>query len=441
MLLSKAFISISKTKQKDASASYQLMLQTGMLCQLASGIYSWLPFGYRVLKKVEKIVREEMCRIGFQEMLMPTIQPSGLWIATGRYDPDNHEMLKIRDRHDAEFIYGPTAEDCITEIFKQGGMSYTQLPQKLYNIQWKFRDERRPRNGVMRSREFLMKDGYSFDIDEEKASETYREAFDAYVKIYSRLGLKVIPALADNGNMGGKISHDFHILNDAGEDIITFDKKWLEIDKAKWSDVEKYFSTSKEMSLGDTSVVNSMNDNVNTDTICHEEWVQRRSIEVGHIFMLGLKYTQVLGVHMQNGQSEKFLPYMGCYGIGMTRVVGAIIEQHHDQYGIVWPEEVSPYKYILVNLSCENEKCRAYCDDIYTELIKISGGELCDDVLYDDRVKISRGEKFNTADLLGIPVQIIIGGKECEEGLVMIKNRKTGVKSMISRSELLKRLG
>ena len=427
MLLSKAFISISKTKHQDVSASYQLMLQTGMLCQLASGIYSWLPFGYKVLKKIEKIVREEMHRIGFQEMLMPTVQPSGLWIATGRYDPDNNEMLKIKDRHGAEFIYGPTAEDCVTEIFKQHNMSYQQLPQKVYNIQWKFRDEKRPRNGVMRSREFLMKDGYSFDLDEEKASETYREAFDAYIKIYKRLKLKVVPALADNGTMGGKISHDFHILNETGEDIITFDKKWLEIDQPDWQDVEKYFSTSKEVNMDDDGHVHAKG---------HRVWIQRRSIEVGHIFMLGLKYTQVLGVHMQNGHGEKFLPYMGCYGIGITRVVGAIIEQHHDEYGIIWPKEVAPYQYIIINLSSENEKCKQYCDEIYNDLIKKCGGVLADEVLYDDRMKISRGEKFNTADLLGIPLQIIVGEKECDEGLVMIKNRRTGVKTMISKSEL-----
>lgn len=416
MLLSQAFLPVSKNKIPNTTISHQLMMQTGMLYQLASGIYSWLPYGYSVLQKISNIIREEMNAIGFQEMIIPTIQPIQYWEATGRYDAENKEMLHIKDRHDAEFIYGPTAEDCITDMFKNSNVRHTQMPQMLYNIQWKFRDERRPRNGVMRSREFLMKDGYTFDLTEEEAVNTYKLIFDAYVKIFNRVELKVIPALADNGNMGGKISHDFHIFNEAGEDTLTFDKKWLTIDKPTWNDVEEYFSTSKEVNVDDASKI--LND-----------YEQRKSIEVGHIFLLGTRYTDALNIYLQGSSQEKIVPYMGCYGIGVTRLVGAIIEQHSDNKGIIWPKEISPYRYMLVNLGTDNDQCNEYCQEIYN-LDSTN-------ILYDDRKKVSAGDKFNTADLLGIPTQIIIGKNECNEKIAMLKDRRTDVKTIIAYAQLL----
>lgn len=416
MLLSQAFLPVSKNKIPNTTISHQLMMQTGMLYQLASGIYSWLPYGYAVLQKISNIIRDEMNAIGFQEMIMPTIQPIQYWEATGRYNPDNKEMLHIKDRHEAEFIYGPTAEDCISDIFKNSNVRYSQMPQMLYNIQWKFRDERRPRNGVMRSREFLMKDGYTFDLNEEAATQTYKLVFDAYVKIFDRVELKVIPALADNGTMGGKISHDFHIFNEAGEDTLTFDKKWLEIDRPTWDDVEQYFSTSKEINVEDVTKI--LND-----------YEQRKSIEVGHIFLLGTRYTDALNIYMLGSSQEKIVPYMGCYGIGVTRLIGAIIEQHSDERGIIWPKEVSPYAYILVNLGTDIDECNAYCNEIY----KLNPTE----ILYDDRKKVSAGDKFNTADLLGIPTQIIIGQNECKNNIALMKDRRTGVKTIITKAQLI----
>ncbi len=416
MLLSQAFLPISKNKIPNTTISHQLMLQTGMLYQLASGIYSWLPFGYAVLQKISNIIREEMNNIGFQEMIIPTVQPIQYWEATGRYNPDNKEMLHITDRHDAEFIYGPTSEDCIADIFKNSNVRHTQMPQMLYNIQWKFRDEKRPRNGIMRSREFLMKDGYTFDLTEEDAVKTYQLVFDAYVRIFARVELRVIPALADNGTMGGKISHDFHIFNEAGEDTLTFDKAWLDIEKPTWSDVEKYFSTSKELNIDDKQKI--IND-----------YMQRKSIEVGHIFLLGTRYTDTLNIYIQGSNQEKIVPYMGCYGIGVSRLIGAIIEQHSDEKGIIWPKEISPYKYMLINLGTDIEDCSMYCNEIY----KLDH----ENILYDDRKKVSAGDKFNTADLLGVPMQIIIGKNECNNQMAIIKDRRTGIKTEITKTQLI----
>lgn len=411
MLLSKAFIPTGHNiKTEGMSQSQFLMLKSGMIMQLASGVYSWLPLGWRVLHKISNIIREEMDGIGFQEMLIPVMQPASIWHKTGRYRAENKEILRVRDRHQTEFIYGPTAEDWVTEIFRQAQLSYHQLPQNLYNIQWKFRDERRPRSGVLRCKEFLMKDGYSFDIDEENAAKTYHKVFDMYIRVFHKIGLKVIPALADNGNMGGKVSHDFHVLSDVGEDVITFHKAWLDLDKPQWLDLEKYFATSKESE-------------------CPKDCLQRKSIEVGHIFMLGTRYTEVLNVNLQDRQTSKFHPYMGCYGIGVSRVVGTIIEKHSDENGIIWPMSIAPYKFMLLNLSPQNDDCVKYCDEIYAKL--------GDDVLYDDRRKVTPGEKFATADLLGMPVQIIVGNHEYNDRIVVVKCRATGKKTALSLESFL----
>lgn len=385
---------------------------------MSKGIYAWLPLGLKVMRKIEEIIHQEMQNIGFQSLLIPTLQPSSLWKKSGRYESYGPEMLRVQDRHEQEFVYGPTAEECATEIFSRGNLSYHQLPQRLYNIQWKFRDEMRPRFGVLRGREFLMKDGYTFDIDHDSAIQTYKDVFAAYMKIFTRMDLHPIPASADTGVMGGSMSHDFHVRTEIGEDTLVYDQQWENIKHPTWKDVETYYASSQD------------NQPHQQEVLC-----SNKSIEIGHIFLLGTKYTDSMDVKMQDHNGEKFSPIMGCYGIGVSRLMSVLIEKHHDEFGIKWPVAVAPYQILLVNLRTDNDECVTYCNKIYHTLTE--NKNLSNEVLYDDREGISMGEKFNTADLIGIPYQILVGPKDMEQGVVTIKNRHTGEKKVVSRDSII----
>lgn len=422
MRLSKTFLPILKDNPQDATiASHRLMLKSGMIRQLASGIYSWLPMGLKVLKKIENIIREEMNGAGAQELLMPTIQPADLWASSGRYEAYGEETLRMRDRHDKEFFYAPTAEEVVTDIFRQNIKSYKDLPLNLYQIQLKFRDEIRPRFGVMRGREFLMKDAYSFDLNFEGAQRSYLLMLRTYLKIFARLGLKAIPVKADSGAIGGDMSQEFHVLAETGESGVFYDKKYDEIDPSNIDiDVlQKLYAASDEKHDPSFCPISS------------DQIVEKRGIEVGHIFYLGTKYSEVLGAKVQNAQGELVAAHMGCYGIGVSRLVGAIIEANHDEYGIKWPVSVAPYQVSIVNLRVNDDKCSNYCESLYSKLktMKI-------DVLYDD-TDASAGAKFATHDLLGVPICAYIGPKSLENNQIEVKVRASGEKKMLSEDEFV----
>jgi len=413
--------------------SHRLMLRAGMIRQASAGIYSWLPLGFRVLKKIEQIVREEQDKAGCQELLMPTMQPAELWRESGRYDDYGKEMLRIRDRHDRDMLYGPTNEELVTDIFRNGVRSYRALPKLLYHIQWKFRDEVRPRFGVMRGREFLMKDSYSFDVDFAGAVRSYNRMFVAYLRTFSRLGLKAIPMKAESGPIGGDMSHEFIILAETGEsgvfchrDVLDFtvpdDVDYdgdLQPIVDKWTSVyaatDEKHDKAKEAELGDALVA-------------------ARGIEVGHIFYFGTKYSQPLGAVVTTADGGEVPVEMGSYGIGVSRLVGGIIEASHDDAGIVWPESVAPFKVGLINLKADDAACRAACDDLYARL-QAAGVE----VLYDDTDERA-GVKFAEMDLIGLPWQLVVGPRGLKAGVVELKRRAGGERQELSAESALARL-
>ena len=413
--------------------SHRLMLRAGMIRQASAGIYSWLPLGFRVLKKIEQIVREEQDKAGCQELLMPTMQPAELWRESGRYDDYGKEMLRIRDRHDRDMLYGPTNEELITDIFRNGVRSYRALPKLLYHIQWKFRDEVRPRFGVMRGREFLMKDSYSFDVDFAGAVRSYNRMFVAYLRTFSRLGLKAIPMKAESGPIGGDMSHEFIILAETGEsgvfchrDVLDFtvpdDVDYdgdLQPIVDKWTSVyaatDEKHDKAKEAELGDALVA-------------------ARGIEVGHIFYFGTKYSQPLGAVVTTADGGEVPVEMGSYGIGVSRLVGGIIEASHDDAGIVWPESVAPFKVGLINLKADDAACRAACDDLYARL-QAAGVE----VLYDDTDERA-GVKFAEMDLIGLPWQLVVGPRGLKTGVVELKRRAGGERQELPAESALARL-
>jgi prolyl-tRNA synthetase len=423
MRLSKYFLPTLKENPIDATVvSHQLMVRAGMIRQTASGIYSWLPLGLKVLRKVEKIIKEEMDKAGALEVLMPTIQPAELWIESGRYEAYGKEMLRIKDRHDRDILYGPTHEEVITDLFRKNISSYKDLPKNLYQIHWKFRDEIRPRFGLMRGREFLMKDSYSFDLNEEDARKTYNLMYETYFKIFRKMGLKPIALRADTGAIGGDLSHEFHILADVGESAIFYDKKFDEL------------SEEQEIDIAQTQQIYAMADDLHIPEKCPipaDQLVSRRGIEVGQVFNFGLKYSKAMEASVMGAGGEKIYPNMGSYGIGVSRVVAAAIEANHDENGIIWPAQISPFDVILINIRVGDEACDKACEELYFKL-QNKGVE----VLYDD-TKNSLGQKFSVADLIGVPTQIIIGPKSLALGKVEIKNRKTGEKSEISLDEVL----
>jgi prolyl-tRNA synthetase len=425
MRLSKYFLPTLKENPIDATVvSHQLMVRAGMIRQTASGIYSWLPLGLKVLRKVEKIIKEEMDKSGALEVLMPTIQPAELWIESGRYEAYGKEMLRIKDRHDRDILYGPTHEEVITDLFRKNIASYKDLPKNLYQIHWKFRDEIRPRFGLMRGREFLMKDSYSFDLNEEDARKTYDLMYETYFKIFRKMGLKPIALRADTGAIGGDLSHEFHILADVGESAIFYDKKFDEL------------SEEQEIDIAQTQKIYAMADDLHIPEKCPipaDRLVSRRGIEVGQVFNFGLKYSKAMEASVMGAGGEKIYPNMGSYGIGVSRVVAAAIEANHDENGIIWPAQISPFDVILINIRVGDEACDKACEELYSKL-QNQGFE----VLYDD-TKNSLGQKFSVADLIGVPKQIIVGPKSLASGKVEVKNRKTGEKSEVSLDEVMLR--
>ena len=411
MYLSDLFIPITKDLPAEAKIkSHQLMLRAGMIKQSSAGIYSWLPLGFKIMKKIEQIVREEQNLIGAQEMLMPTIQSSELWKESGRYEDYGEEMLRIKDRQGREMLYGPTNEELITDIFRSSVKSYKSLPQILYHIQWKFRDELRPRFGVMRCREFYMKDAYSFDLNDEDAKKTYNKIFYSYIKTFNRLGLKAIPMAADTGPIGGDLSHEFIILAETGESQIYADKKIFEIDLNKYDFSDKSFQKMRE----DFSSIYAVTDEKFKEEdfskrVKKENQIRTRGIEVGHIFYFGDKYSKPLNCLIDTQDGKKISVKMGSYGIGVSRLVGATIEAIYNNEVMKWPKSISPFDVVIIpNISKNNKENLIKAEKVYKELKKQNI-----DVLLDD-VDENMSNKFKKHDLIGIPYQIIIGSKSDE---------------------------
>ena len=412
MRLSEYFIPTLKEKPVEAKVtSHSLMLRAGMIRQLASGIYVWLPMGLKVLKNVENIVRKHMDEAGSVELLMPCIQPAELWKQSGRYEAYGKETMRITDRHDNELLLGPTAEEVISSILHETIQSYRDLPKNFYNIQLKFRDEIRPRFGVMRGREFLMKDAYSFDIDKEHAIETYNKMYVAYIKAFREMVVSVIPVNADNGAIGGSLSHEFHIIADTGESAVYYDSRFDVI--AEDTAINLHLMQSLYAAADDQHKPDEC-------PIPEDELVSKRGIEVGHIFNFGTKYSESMDVKVNNDKGEEIALEMGSYGIGISRTVAGIIETHHDEKGIIWPESVAPFKASIINLAPKSIECRSIAEKAYSMF-----DEKNIDVLYDDTDERA-GHKFATHDLLGMPWQIIIGSKKAGNGLVELKHRRTG---------------
>ena len=435
MRMSRYFLPTLKEDPSEAQiVSHRLMLRAGMIRQSSAGIYSWLPLGLKVLRKVEAIVREEQDAAGCQELLMPTIQPAEIWQESGRYDDYGAEMLRIRDRHDRDMLFGPTNEEMITEIVRAHIRSYKDLPKNLYHIQWKFRDEVRPRFGIMRGREFLMKDAYSFDLTYEDARATYNRMFVAYLRTYARMGLKAIPMAADTGPIGGDLSHEFIILADTGESEVFCHKDLLEIDVLgesvdydsdlqpvvdRWTNM--YAATDEKH---DPAEAAKLGDNL----------IKARGIEVGHIFYFGTKYSKAMNASVVGPDGDQVFPEMGSYGIGVSRLVGGLIEAFHDQNGIVWPEAVAPFGAGIINLKSGDEACDTVSADLYAKL-QAAG---CDPI-YDDRDDRA-GAKFADMDLIGIPWQIVVGPRGVKNGVVEFKNRASGEREEISAESAMARL-
>ncbi len=433
MRLSRYFLPVLKDAPSDASiASHKLMIRSGMIRQNGAGIYTWLPLGYKVLKKVEQIVREEMDRAGAIEMLMPTIQQADLWHETGRYEDYGPEMLRITDRQGRDMLYGPTNEDMITDAIRAYVKSYRQLPVNLYHIQWKFRDEIRPRFGVMRGREFLMKDAYSFDLDEASARTSYQKMFCAYLNAFDRMGLKAIPMQADTGPIGGELSHEFIIFADTGESEVYCDRDLLDI-PVPGINLDFESDLSEEMSKRTKfyAATEEKHDAEAFSKVPSERQVKGRGIEVGHIFYFGTKYSEPMKAIVQTEDSEPVAVHGGSYGIGISRLVGAIIEASHDEFGIVWPKAVSPFDVGLVNLRSGDSTTDKVCSRIYDELN--SKGL---DVLFDDTTERA-GVKFNRMDLIGLPWQIVVGPRGVEAGTVELKNRGSNEKAEVAFSDAL----
>jgi prolyl-tRNA synthetase len=432
MRLSRYFLPVMKETPADAQiVSHKLMLRAGLVRQTAAGIYAWLPIGLRVLRKIERIVREEQDRAGAIELLMPTIQSADLWRQSGRYDAYGPEMLRFLDRHEREMLYGPTNEEMITLLFRDAAKSYRDLPRTLYHVQWKFRDEVRPRFGVMRGREFLMKDAYSFDLDEEGLRRSYEAMFVAYLRTFARLGLQAVPVRAPTGPIGGDLSHEFHILADTGESALFYDAAIEEISREELLTADA--STIARLT-GLYAMEEEEHAKVADCPVPAERLRSRRGIEVGHIFAFGTKYSASMGLTIQTRDGGQIHPQMGSYGIGVSRLVGGIIEASHDEAGIVWPESVAPFQVGLVNMRVDDANCTAAADRLYQEL-EAAGVE----TLYDDRDERG-GAKFATMDLIGLPWQLIVGPKGLERGVVELKRRATGEREEVSLESALARL-
>jgi prolyl-tRNA synthetase len=439
MRLSQYFLPVLRDDPKEAEVvSHKLMLRAGMIRQEAAGSYSWLPMGLKVLRKIEQIVREEQNRAGAIEVLMPTLQSADLWKKSGRYDAYGKEMLRVKDRHDREMLYGPTNEEMITDIFRSGIQSYKDVPRNLYHIQWKFRDEVRPRFGVMRGREFLMKDAYSFDLTPEAGMHSYNKMFVSYLKTFARLGIKAVPMRADTGPIGGDASHEFLVLAETGESGVFFDGALHDMD---WSSIEIDFDNVEAVAklVSDYTSRYAATD----EKHAQDEFEQRvpeakrmsgRGIEVGHIFFFGTKYSEPLGCEVQGPDGKKVTLHSGSYGIGVSRLVAGIIEASNDKDGIIWPESVSPFDIGLINIKSGDAEADAACEKLYKGLT--AKGK---DVLYDDR-NAPGGAKFASMDLIGLPWQVIIGPRGLKEGVAEVKNRKTGARENVALDKVVERM-
>ena len=436
MLLSRYFLPILKETPKEAEiVSHRLMLRAGMIRQQAAGIYSWLPLGFRVLKNIERIVREEQARAGAIEVLMPTVQSADLWRESGRYDDYGKEMLRIVDRHERDMLYGPTNEEMITDIFRAYVRSYRDLPLNLFHIQWKFRDEVRPRFGVMRGREFLMKDAYSFDVDKESARRAYNRMFVAYLRTFARLGVKAIPMRAESGPIGGDMSHEFLVLASTGESGVFCHKDLLDTPApAADTDFEGDLSPIVDAWTAQYAATEEMHDEAAWASVPDDKKVAARGIEVGHIFYFGTKYSDPMNAKVTGPDGVEGAVHMGSYGIGVSRLLGGIIEASHDEAGIIWPDSVAPFAVGLINLKPGDAATDAACADLYDRL-----GKAGVEVLYDD-VDQRAGAKFATMDLIGLPWQLIVGPKGLKSGEVEIKRRASGERETLSPDAAVTRL-
>ncbi|HEX7815388.1 proline--tRNA ligase [Dyella sp.] len=423
MRLSRYLLPTSKDNPAEAQiASHRLMLRAGLIRQEAAGIYAWLPLGLRVLRKVEAIVRDELHRAGAVELLMPTLQLADLWRESGRYDAYGPEMLRIRDRHERELLYGPTNEEMIHEIFRSTVRSYRDLPMNLFQVQWKFRDEQRPRFGVLRGREFLMKDGYSFDLDEAGARKSYQQMFVAYLRMFRRMGITAIPMRAETGPIGGDLSHEFIVLAETGESAVYVDRDMLSLD-VPGDDID--YRGDLDAWVDAWSVPYAATEDVHEAArfereVPPERRVRTRGIEVGQIFYYGAKYATPMRVLVTGADGIERPIHGGCYGVGVSRLLGAIIEAGHDERGIVWPDAVAPFQVGLVNLQQGDEQVDLACEALYKELQRAGI-----DVLYDDRDERAGG-KFATMDLIGLPWQLVVGPRDLKQGMVELKRRATG---------------
>ncbi|NSX56739.1 proline--tRNA ligase [Parasulfitobacter algicola] len=438
MRLSRYFLPVLKETPAEAQiASHRLMLRAGMIKQNAAGIYSWLPLGFKVLKRIEQIVNEEQQRAGHIPMLMPTIQPADLWRESGRYDAYGPEMLRIRDRHDRDMLFGPTNEEMITDIFRSYVSSYKDLPLTLYHIQWKFRDEMRPRFGVMRGREFYMKDGYNFDLTKEDALHAYNRHLVSYLRTYERMGLKAIPMRADGGPIGGDYTHEFLVLADTGESEVFYDSAVTDLSfgdrQIDYDDVEQCAGILDEF----TSRYARTDETHDADEFAKVPEDRRRTargIEVGQIFYFGTKYSDAMGATVQGPDGKPVPVHMGSHGIGVSRLLGAIIEASHDDNGIIWPEGVTPFHCGIVNLKQGDADADKACEDLYNALTA-KGFE----PLYDDR-KERAGAKFATMDLIGLPWRITVGPRGLKNGVVELTSRRTGESEELAPDVALSRI-
>ena len=431
MRLSQYFLPVLKETPKEAQiASHRLMLRAGMIQQSSAGIYSWLPLGKKVLDRIAQIVREEQNRAGALEIMMPTIQPAEIWQESGRYDDYGAEMLRIRDRHDRDMLYGPTNEEQVTDIFRNHVRSYKTLPLNLYHIQWKFRDEVRPRFGIMRGREFLMKDAYSFDLDADRAREAYNRMFVSYLKTFARMGLTAIPMEADTGPIGGDMSHEFIILAETGESGVYFHKDWLAADLVTSVNYDEDLQPVVDKFTSLYARADEKHDPDNCP-VSDGDLMSLRGIEVGHIFYFGEKYSAAMGATVAGPDGANVPVHMGSYGIGVSRLVGGIIEASHDDKGIIWPRAVAPFDVAVINLKADDETCTSCAEDLYAKLQTAGADPLLDD--RDERP----GAKLAAIDLIGVPWQIVVGPRGMKNGVVEVKNRRTGETVEISPESAL----
>ena len=436
MRLSRYFLPILRETPKEAEiVSHRLMLRAGLIRQQAAGIYSWLPIGEKVLARIGEIVREEQDRAGAIEILMPTLQPADLWRESGRYEAYGKEMLRIKDRHERDLLYGPTNEEMVGDIFRAYVTSYRALPLNLYHIQWKFRDEVRPRFGVMRGREFLMKDAYSFDVDRAASEASYNRMFVAYLRTFDRLGLKAIPMRAVTGPIGGDMSHEFIILASTGESEVYCSRDLLDLPIPP-ADIDFRSDLAPIVKAWTTpyAATDEMHDPAAFEKLPEDRRITARGIEVGHIFYFGTKYSEPMGLKVSGPDNSEITVHMGSYGVGVSRLVGAIIEASHDEAGIIWPDSVAPFAVGLINLKVGDTAVDAAAESLYERLTNAGFSVLYDDL--DQRA----GAKFATMDLIGLPWQVIVGPKGVERGEIEVKRRATGQRDTIPLDAVVDRL-